>query len=81
MTGDGRVILGTLAGNDQVQNLILNDAVERVYSSEDDVEEVPLGLYLVRGDNVCLVGEYDVAKLSNDQRAPVPLPAIKQQQF
>ena len=80
LTSDGRVIVGVLLGFDQVQNLILNEAYERLYSADTDVEEEPLGLYLVRGDNVCLVGECDEQKLAKDQRAPFPIPPIHQQQ-
>ncbi len=43
---------GLLRGFDQAVNLILVDAKERVYSSKAGVEVVPLGLYMVRGDNV-----------------------------
>ena len=60
LTCDGRTIVGQLMGHDQVQNLILGTAVERIYSNgEDEAEEVPLGLYVIRGDNVVLVGELD----------------------
>jgi len=68
-------------GNDQVQNLILNDAVERVYSADENVEEVPLGLYVIRGDNLCLVSEYDPDKLVETTRVPAPLHPIRQQLF
>jgi|UPI000581B601 U6 snRNA-associated Sm-like protein LSm8 len=81
VTSDGRIIVGILTGYDQVQNLILNDAHERVYSVDADVEEVPLGLYVVRGDNVCLVAEVDETKQLDSQRVPFPLPSIQQQQF
>lgn len=81
VTGDGRTIIGTLIGNDQVQNLILSDATERVYSPDADVEEVPLGLYLIRGDNLCLVGEYDESQLTEDQRVQAPLNPIVQQLY
>lgn len=40
----------------------MNNAVERLIREPDDAEastEVPLGLYLVRGDNVCSVGLVD----------------------
>lgn len=40
----------------------MNGAVERLIRTPDDDEpssEVPLGLYLVRGDNVCSVGLVD----------------------
>ena len=82
LTCDGRVLVGTLVGNDQVQNLILNDTVERVYSSSSDeeVEEVELGLYVVRGDSLCLIGEYDAQALSAVTKAD-PLPPLRQQQI
>mmetsp|Transcript_18559 Transcript_18559/g.21427 ORF Transcript_18559/g.21427 Transcript_18559/m.21427 type:complete len:123 (+) Transcript_18559:202-570(+) len=76
MTSDGRLIQGTLIGYDQLQNLILKDAMERVYqlpissndghnNGEDDEEEqeegvlelVPLGLYIIRGDNVVMISD------------------------
>lgn len=43
---------GTLAGSDMKVNVILSDAVERVYSPDEGVEEVPLGLYLVKGEQM-----------------------------
>jgi len=54
ITNDGRHVVGTLRGFDQVVNVILEDCRERVYSSESGVEEAPLGLYVIRGDNVCV---------------------------
>jgi hypothetical protein len=39
-----------LAGYDQRSNVVLSDSKERVYSMDEGVEEVPLGLYLVKGD-------------------------------
>lgn len=43
---------GTLKGFDQTINLILDESHERVYSTGQGVEQVILGLYIVRGDNV-----------------------------
>ncbi|TFL04674.1 hypothetical protein BDV98DRAFT_562646 [Pterulicium gracile] len=56
---DGRSIVGTLAGYDQKSNVVLSNSTERVYSSDEGVEEIPLGLYLVKGDMICLIGEVD----------------------
>ena len=39
-----------MAGYDQKSNVVLSDSKERVYSMEEGVEEIPLGLYLVKGD-------------------------------
>ncbi|XP_013416909.1 U6 snRNA-associated Sm-like protein LSm8 isoform X1 [Lingula anatina] len=59
ITSDGRMIVGTLKGFDQTINLILDESHERVYSSQQGVEQVVLGLYIIRGDNVAVVGEID----------------------
>ena len=70
-----------MVGHDQVQNLILNDAHERVYSPDSAVEQVPLGLYVIRGDNLCVIGEFDESKFTDDQTAPGAIPPIRQQIF
>lgn len=44
-----------MAGFDQKSNVVLSDSKERVYSMEDGVEEIPLGLYLVKGDQMCVI--------------------------
>ncbi|KAI9904909.1 hypothetical protein N3K66_001438 [Trichothecium roseum] len=62
VTADSRILVGTLTAADNTTNLILKDATERIIRTPDDDEasvEVPLGLYLVRGDNVCSVGIVD----------------------
>ncbi|MGH0177746.1 UNVERIFIED_CONTAM: hypothetical protein FKN15_017460 [Acipenser sinensis] len=59
VTSDGRMIVGTLKGFDQTINLILDESHERVFSSTQGVEQVVLGLYIVRGDNVAVIGEID----------------------
>jgi U6 snRNA-associated Sm-like protein LSm8 len=43
---------GTLKGYDQTVNIILDDSHERVYSTDEGIEQVVLGLYIIRGDNV-----------------------------
>ncbi|WVQ74500.1 hypothetical protein IAR50_004101 [Cryptococcus sp. DSM 104548] len=59
---DGRIIIGKLKGSDVYTNLILADSVEREYSVDQGVEMVPLGLYVIKGDNVALVAEVDEEK-------------------
>ncbi|KAH7023070.1 hypothetical protein BGZ61DRAFT_525453 [Ilyonectria robusta] len=64
VTADSRILVGTLAACDQSTNLVLNSATERIIRTTDDPEpsaQVPLGLYLVRGDNVCSIGLVDEA--------------------
>ncbi|KAI0189829.1 hypothetical protein EV127DRAFT_431869 [Xylaria flabelliformis] len=62
VTADSRTLVGNLLSCDQQTNLVLGQTVERVIRTPDDDEastEVPLGLYIVRGDNVCVVGLVD----------------------
>ncbi|XP_046339492.1 U6 snRNA-associated Sm-like protein LSm8 [Haliotis rubra] len=59
VTADGRIIVGTLKGFDQTINLILDESHERVFSMSQGMEQVVLGLYIVRGDNVAVIGEID----------------------
>lgn len=52
ITNDGRNIVGVLKGFDQVQNLILNESHERVFSEDKGIEQQVLGLYIIRGDSM-----------------------------
>lgn len=52
MTQDGRVIVGVLRGFDAAGSIILAEAVERIFSPDEGVEQVPLGLYIMRGDSM-----------------------------
>lgn len=61
ITVDGRVLVGVLKGTDQAANVILEKCQERIFSNEG-TEIVPLGLYIIRGDNVCTIGEVDKDK-------------------
>lgn len=47
-----RTLKGVMAGYDQKSNVVLSDSKERVYSPDEGVEEIPLGLYLVKGDQM-----------------------------
>jgi U6 snRNA-associated Sm-like protein LSm8 len=89
ITCDGRLIVGELVGHDQVQNLVLHNAQERVYSNTSadnnaaadgggDVELVDLGLYVVRGDNVCLVADFSMEELDKPHPTAQPIPPIQQ---
>ena len=68
---DGRKLLGVLRTWDQFANLVLTDTKERYYvttaSSRHLYCDIPRGTYLVRGENVLLIGEVDLDK---DDEAP-----------
>ena len=62
ITVDGRTLVGTLLSCDQVTNIVLSDTQERIIRNADDPEpssQVSHGLYLVRGDNITIVGLVD----------------------
>ncbi|KAI9677006.1 MAG: hypothetical protein M1817_006845 [Caeruleum heppii] len=62
LTSDGRTLLGTLSSYDQQTNLVLQNTVERIIRpprDDEDSHSVEHGLYLVRGDNVAVVGGVD----------------------
>ncbi|KXN71392.1 U6 snRNA-associated Sm-like protein LSm8 [Conidiobolus coronatus NRRL 28638] len=79
MTVDGRLIVGELKGFDQTGNLILTHSEERVFSTEEGMQTVPLGLYMIRGDTTVSVGlidvELDDAEPWSERRAQ-PLPNL-----
>jgi U6 snRNA-associated Sm-like protein LSm8 len=59
ITVDGRTLIGTLLTHDQVTNIVLGNTIERIIRPADDPEpssETPHGLYLVRGDNITMLG-------------------------
>ena len=58
---DGRKIIGILRSFDQFANLVLESAYERIIV-ENKYAEKFLGLYIVRGENVVLLGQIDDAK-------------------
>ncbi|ORY19038.1 hypothetical protein BCR34DRAFT_553167 [Clohesyomyces aquaticus] len=60
MTNDGRILVGKLVACDGSMNLVLQDTVERVIRPQgEESSEVPIGVYIVRGDTVVLVGKVD----------------------
>jgi len=62
LTCDSRTLIGTLLSCDQMTNLVLSQTHERIIRPPEDDEEsmeVLHGLYLIRGDNVAVVGLVD----------------------
>lgn len=55
---DGRKIFGILRSFDQFANVVLEAAFERVIVGVNYCD-IPLGLYIIRGENVVLIGELD----------------------
>ena len=82
---DGRKVLGVLRSFDQFANLVLEGATERLIAGSLYCE-LPLGLFIIRGENVVLLGEIDPARCPCAQPAPgcacsarlTPLPLLVQ---
>lgn len=55
---DGRKLLGVLRSFDQFANLVMEGAVERIIVG-DTYGDIPLGLQVIRGENVVLLGRVD----------------------
>uniref|UniRef100_A0A803LIM3 Sm domain-containing protein n=1 Tax=Chenopodium quinoa TaxID=63459 RepID=A0A803LIM3_CHEQI len=86
ITNDGRNIVGILKGFDQATNIILDESHERVFSTKEGVQQIVLGLYIIRGDNMYAICEensgidYEVLGISQI-REPItntpPITAVK----
>jgi U6 snRNA-associated Sm-like protein LSm1 len=55
---DGRKLYGILRSYDQFGNIVLGNTIERYYVDLEYSEE-HLGIFLVRGENIVLLGEID----------------------
>uniref|UniRef100_A0A1B6DJZ1 U6 snRNA-associated Sm-like protein LSm1 n=1 Tax=Clastoptera arizonana TaxID=38151 RepID=A0A1B6DJZ1_9HEMI len=58
---DGRTLIGILRSVDQFANLVLHKTIERIHVGKEygDIER---GVFIVRGENVVLIGEIDREK-------------------
>ncbi|KAL7581772.1 hypothetical protein ACA910_022305 [Epithemia clementina (nom. ined.)] len=68
---DGKHIVGTMISYDQFSNMILQDAVERRVVIADGVcyyHDIPLGLYILRGDSTVLMGQLDMMRESHSMK-------------
>lgn len=54
---DGRKLIGVMRSYDQFANLVLQDTVERVFVGGRGFVDLPRGMYVVRGENVVMLGE------------------------
>ncbi|ODV96421.1 hypothetical protein PACTADRAFT_16555 [Pachysolen tannophilus NRRL Y-2460] len=59
---DGRNLFGILRTFDQYANLVLQDTVERIYLPDNKYSEADRGVFLIRGENVVMLGEIDIDK-------------------
>jgi U6 snRNA-associated Sm-like protein LSm1 len=74
---DGRKIIGVLRSFDQFANLVLEEAVERIIVGSQ-YADVPLGMYLLRGENLVLMGQLDPNHEAPPGMTAVPEAAIRE---
>lgn len=63
---DGRTLIGFLRAIDQFANLVLHRTIERIHVGKK-YGDIPRGIFVVRGENVVLLGEID---LENENKIP-----------
>lgn len=61
---DGRTLIGFLRTIDQFANLVLHRTIERIHVGKK-YGDIPRGIFIVRGENVVLLGEVDLENESN----------------
>ncbi|XP_035672369.1 U6 snRNA-associated Sm-like protein LSm1 [Branchiostoma floridae] len=64
---DGRTLIGYLRSIDQFANLVLHKTIERIHVGKQ-YGDIPRGIFVVRGENVVLLGEID---LDNENKLPL----------
>lgn len=60
-TVTNKIQYALILGYDQLINLILDDTHERIFSTTAGMEQISLGLKIIRGDNVSVIGLVDEA--------------------
>ncbi|XP_043542402.1 U6 snRNA-associated Sm-like protein LSm1 [Chiloscyllium plagiosum] len=72
---DGRTLIGYLRSIDQFANLVLQQTLERIHVGRK-YGDIPRGIFVVRGENVVLLGEIDLEKESASSLQPVSIEKI-----
>ncbi|XP_046750121.1 U6 snRNA-associated Sm-like protein LSm1 [Diprion similis] len=72
---DGRTLIGYLRSVDQFANLVLHRTIERIHVGKE-YGDIPRGVFIVRGENVVLLGEIDRDKEKDLPLSQVPVDDI-----
>ncbi|XP_023701301.1 U6 snRNA-associated Sm-like protein LSm1 isoform X1 [Paramormyrops kingsleyae] len=76
---DGRTLIGFLRSIDQFANLVLDETVERIHVGKK-YGDIPRGIFVIRGENVVLLGEIDLIKECKRVLRPVSIEEILEDQ-
>ncbi|OMJ28130.1 U6 snRNA-associated Sm-like protein LSm1 [Smittium culicis] len=74
---DGKKLFGVLRSFDQYGSLILQDTIERVFI-EGGYGNIDRGIFIIRGENIILLGELDHEKENDFQNLNLKLYPIDQ---
>ena len=76
MLRDGTHLVGILRSFDQFSNIVLENAVERRNVGKQCLD-IPLGLFILRGENIVLLGAVDAGKEETELEF-VPMEKMKE---
>jgi U6 snRNA-associated Sm-like protein LSm1 len=76
---DGRTLIGYLRSVDQFANLVLHHCIERIHVG-DAYGDIPRGVFVVRGENVVLLGEIEEREEVKEKLHEVSLEEILEKQ-
>ncbi|XP_023321742.1 U6 snRNA-associated Sm-like protein LSm1 [Eurytemora carolleeae] len=76
---DGRTLIGYLRSVDQFANLVIHNCIERIHV-KDEYGDIPLGVFVVRGENVVLLGEIEEKEELKGKLKQVSLKEILEKQ-
>lgn len=92
---DGRHLIGNLRTFDQYSNMVLDGASERRFHSNDDENDeddpnkpkityftdIPLGMYIIRGDSVVLLGQIGLEEEETTERGRLIMKRVDEEEF
>ncbi|XP_070539844.1 U6 snRNA-associated Sm-like protein LSm1 [Ptychodera flava] len=76
---DGRTLIGYLRSIDQFANLVLQYTIERIHVGKK-YGDIPRGVFVVRGENVVLLGEIDIENEDKKELQQVTIDEILEAQ-
>ncbi|XP_014786961.1 U6 snRNA-associated Sm-like protein LSm1 [Octopus bimaculoides] len=76
---DGRTLIGFLRSVDQFANLALHRTIERIHVGKK-YGDIPRGIFIIRGENVVLLGEIDVENENSQDLEQVSIDEILEMQ-
>jgi len=60
---DDKFIQGVMRSYDNYGNIVVKDSTEKIYSHAQKLfADVPRGLFIIRGENIAMIGEIDLDK-------------------